>query len=61
MIHKIQGKNVKQPIKHLNSNGEIISKVPDIADTTANAISFNSSKNYSTIFQQHKTPAEQYL
>ena len=29
MIHKIQGKNVKQPIKHLNSNGQTISKLPD--------------------------------
>ena len=44
-----------------NSNGQTISKLPDIANTIANAISFNSStKNYSPIFQQHKTQAEQY-
>ena len=61
MIHKIQGKNVKQPIKHLNSNGQTISKLPDIANTIARAISFNSStKNYSPVFQQYKTQAEHY-
>ena len=37
MIHKIQGKNVKQPIKQLYSNGQTISKLPDIANTIANA------------------------
>jgi len=57
MIHKIQGKNVKKPIKHLNSNWQTVSKLLDIA----NAVSFNSStKNYSPTLQQHKTQTEQY-
>jgi len=54
--------NVKQLIKHLNSNGQNISKLPDTVNAIANAISFNSytTKNYSPTFQQHKTQAEQY-
>jgi len=32
MIHKIQGINVKQPIKHLNFNGQTISNLPDVAN-----------------------------
>jgi len=61
MIHKIQGKNVKQPIKHLNVNGQTISQLPEIANTIASTISYNSStKNYSPNFQKYKTQAEQH-
>jgi len=61
MIHKIQGKNVKQPIKHLIVHGQTISQLPEIANTIANTISYNSSTtNYSPRFQQHKTQSEQH-
>jgi len=45
VIHKFQGKNVKQPTKHLNTNEQIISKLPEIANTIANTISCNSCIN----------------
>jgi len=61
MVHKIQGKNVKQPIKHLNVNGQTISQLPEIANTIESTISYNSStKNYSPNFQKYKTQAEQH-
>jgi len=62
MLHKIQEKNIKQPIKHLHINNQHITTLPDIANTIANTISYNSStNNYSPAFQNYKAEAEQHL
>jgi len=59
MLHKIQGKNIRQPVKHLKVNNSIITDTKEIADTLGSTISYNSSsRHYSTNFLPHKTAAE---
>ena len=59
MLHKIQGKNTRQPVKHLKVNKYIITDTKEIADTLGSTISYNSSsRHYSTNFLPHKTAAE---
>jgi len=41
MVHKIQGKNIRQPIKHLNSTTGLISNPSEIANALASSISYN--------------------
>jgi len=62
MLHKIHGKNTRQPVKHLKVNNSIITDTKEIADTgtLSSTISYNSSsRHYSTNFLLHKTAAEQ--
>ena len=59
MLHKIQGKNTRQPVKHLKVNNSIITNTKEIADTLGSTISYKSSSgHYSTNFLPHKTAAE---
>jgi len=59
MLNKIQGKNTRQPVKHLKVNNCIITDTREIADTLSSTISYNSSSgHYSTNFLPHKTAAE---
>ena len=59
MIRKIQGKNIRQPAKHLQTPTGLITDPTDIASTLAQSISFNSStQHYSPTFQQHKGRTE---
>jgi len=56
---KIQGKNTRQPVKHLKLNNSIITDTKEIADTLGSTISCNSSsRHYFTNFLPHKTAAE---
>jgi len=59
MLHKIQGKNTRQPVKLLRVNNSIITDTKEIADTLGSTISYNSSSShYSTNFLPHTTAAE---
>jgi len=59
MVHKIQGKNTRQPVKHLKVNNSIITDTKEIGDTLGSTISYNSSsRHYSTNFLPHKTATE---
>ena len=59
MLHKIQGNDISQPVKHLKVNNNSITDTKEIANTLANAIAYNSSSNhYSPTFQSHKTICE---
>ena len=59
MLHKIQGKNTRQPVKHLKVNNSIITDTKEIGDTLGSTISYNSSsRHYSTNFLPHKTATE---
>jgi len=61
MVRKIQGKNIRQPIKHLNSTTGLISNPSEIADTLASSISYNSSSShYSSSFQKFKSQVESH-
>ena len=58
-IHKIQGKDTRQPVKHLKVNNSIITDTKEIADTLGSTISYNSSsRHYSTNFLPNITAAE---
>ena len=62
MLHKIQGNDVSQPVKHLKINNNSITDTKEIANTLANTIAYNSSSNhYSSIFQSHKTIFEKKM
>jgi ribonuclease HI len=55
MVRKITGKNAHTSIKHLLSNGTLITDTVDIANTLAKTFSYNSSTNhYTPKFQQYK-------
>ncbi|KAL5008959.1 hypothetical protein ScPMuIL_014540, partial [Solemya velum] len=46
MVRKIQGKSKSNHVHHLNSDGKLITSVPDIANTLADAFSHNSSAEH---------------
>ena len=59
MLHKIQGKNTHQPVKHLKVNNSVITDTKEVADTLGSTISYNSSsRHYCTNFLPHKTAVE---
>jgi len=59
MLHKIQGNDISQPVKHLKVDDNSITDIKEIANTLANTIAYNSSSNhYSSTFQSHKTICE---
>jgi ribonuclease HI len=59
MVRKISGRTARNPIKHLNSNGTLITDTTDIANTLAATFSYNSSVNhYTHKFKQYKLTQE---
>ena len=62
MLHKIQGNDIFQPVKHLKVNNNSITDTKEIANTLANTIAYNSSSNHSSsTFQSHKTICEKMI
>jgi len=46
MLHKIQGNDITQPVKHLKVNNNSITDTKEIANSLANTIAYNSSSNH---------------
>ena len=60
-INKIQGKNIKQPLKHLQISNNIITDQSEIANTIAQTIAYNSSnEHYSPAFRHYKDNIERH-
>jgi len=53
MLHKIQGNDISQSVKHLKVNNNSITDTKEIAHTLANTIVYNSSSSnrYSSTYQ----------